>query len=177
MEQEERTCKEGRPLSLAAYLLTGLALLGLVVGFAVLCRGQYLRMTKVDVSQLDEPCPQNLRVVVSGNRSGEDYLLEGYALLDGERLEWVDCFVALCDTTREGEDNYFRLPTTMTYSEEAAALQTAADGRAGYAGFGAYLRGGCLSGPPQAYEVCLLYRTNHHRILVHTGKTLQEVVA
>ncbi len=169
-EKEE----DGAPLGLGAYLLTGLVLLGMILGFALLCREQYLHIPKVDVGSFDEPCPENLLFEVQGRHAGSGLYLDGYVLLDGERLEWVKCFAALYHAD-SGE--YFRLHTVMSDNLEAAALQSAPDSRAGLAGFGAYLHEKCLSEPAESYEICFLYETNHHHILVHTGRTLQEVTA
>lgn len=166
--------KGGAPLSFWAYCFTGAALLGIVIAFALLCREQYRHGVPVDAGVWDEPCPDTLLYDVSGYRDDAGYHLEGYALIDGERLEWVDDFVALYHA---GAGKYLRFPTLMVWSDAAAARQSAADSRAGYAGFGAYAAPGSLAHPAGEYEVCLLYATNHHRILVHTGKTLQEAVS
>lgn len=166
--------KGGVPLSFWAYCCTGFALLGIMLTFALLCRGQYRHAALVDAGAWDEACPDTLLYDVSGRSDAAGYHLEGYALIDGERLEWVDDFVALYHA---GSGKYLRIPTLMIWSDTAAALQSAHDGRAGYAGFGAYAAPDSLAQPAEEYEICLLYATNHHRILVHTGKTLQEAVS
>lgn len=149
-------------------------MLGIVLAFALLCREQYRHAVPIDAGAWDEACPETLLYDVSGRCDASGYHLDGYALIDGERLEWVDDFVALYHA---GSGKYLRIPTLMVWSDAAAALQSAADSRAGYAGFGAYAAPDCLARPAEEYEICLLYATNHHRILVHTGKTLQEAVS
>lgn len=166
--------EKGAPLSFRAYFCTGAALLAIVLAFALLCREQYRRVTPVDAGAWNEACPDTLLYDISGYSDASGYHLEGYALMDGERLEWVDDFVALYHA---GSGKYLRLPTLMVWSDTAAALQSAEDSRAGYAGFGAYAAPDSLAQPAGEYEICLLYATNHHHILVHTGKTLQEAVS
>lgn len=162
------------PLSLRAYFFTGSVLLCIVLAFALLCRAQYRRGVPVDPGAWDEACPDTLLYDISGHCDASGYHLDGYAFIDGERLDWVNDFVALYHA---GTGKYLRFPTLMVWSDAAAALQSAQDNRAGYAGIGAYAAPDSLAHPAGEYEVCFLYATNHHHILVHTGKTLLEAVS
>ena len=86
--------------------------------------------------------------------------LQGWAAVEGEKPETVDCFYVLYSA---GTDTYYRLPTTMQQSDAAAAETGSA-----YAGMYGFALTGQL--PAGELELCFAYRSNGHNALIHTGQ-------
>lgn len=84
----------------------------------------------------------------------------GWAAVTGEKPETVDCFLVLYDAAA---DAYYRLPTTMQPSDDAAAQAGSV-----YAGLSGFALTDQL--PSGALELCFAYRSNGHNALVHTGQ-------
>jgi hypothetical protein len=102
------------------------------------------------------------------------YILDGWACVAGERIEWVECWAVLYDPKT---DTYWRLPTAggMDAPEATALLD---DGilysRAGLTAVASLKK---LAVPPDEAELCFLYLSNGHDFLMHTGQQAMEGAA
>ncbi|MBQ7859916.1 MAG: hypothetical protein IJ347_07305 [Faecalibacterium sp.] len=158
-----------RPLPLTAYLITGALMVAALLGFALLVRADVQRSRPVDATVYTEAVPAGLMWQLTEGGNEELITLDGHVLIAGEVIQWWKNHVALYDT-QSGE--YRQLSTTMVCREE---LETVAnDGiNQSYSGIAAMVRTEELTPPFSRYEICVLYETNHHNILVHTGQMLK----
>lgn len=156
------------PAPLRAWLVTGLALLGAILGFALLLRADIQRPRPYAPAGSTGPAPAGLVWACTPRAEADYYTLDGYAFLPGERFEAVENYVVLYDTA--GGD-HLRLSTAMVRRDEATAA--GGDGiNYSFGGFTAFVRAAALQAPPERYEICLLYRSNTHDFLYHSGQTL-----
>ena len=160
--------RENGPAPLRVWLVTGALLLAAVLGFALLLRAELQRPHAFDPAACGEPAPADLAWACTVTPQADYYTLDGYAFLPGERFEAVENYVVVYDTAGTG---HLRLSTAMVTREEATAA--GGDGiNYSFGGFTAFVRASALQAPPERYEVCLLYRSNGHDFLYHSGQTL-----
>lgn len=158
----------GRPASVRVWLATGLALLAAILAFALLLRADLQRPHAFDPAACGEPAPADLAWACTAAPQADYYTLDGYAFVPGERFTSVENYVVLYDTAGGG---HLRLATAMVAREEATAA--GGDGvNYSFGGFTAFVRTAALQAPPEQYEVCLLYRSNGHDFLYHSGQSL-----
>lgn len=149
-------------------LAAGMALVFL---FCLLIRLDKERIIPADVSDLTEKA--DVICVIGEVMPGEYIQIRGYAYIEGESIHTADQNVLLYD--REEED-YVELRTQMEIKEELN--QTASHGKNHSAGgFRAKVKASALKREYGDYEICLAYRNDGHKVLIHTGKDLngQEV--
>lgn len=170
MKQTRRSffhCGPAQPASAKAYLLAAILLVSVILGFMLLVRADYIRPRAADMSAYTEACPDDLTWQLDETHAGGAYMLEGYAFIESERTEWFDAYVALyCPL----DESLLQLSSAMVWTQAAANLPEMT--RNGASGLAAFVREKDLKYPPQSYELCILYKTNHHQILLHTGQTL-----
>lgn len=99
---------------------------------------------------------------------GEYIRIEGYAYVKGESIHTADQRVLLRDSK---EDIYLELSTQMQEREE---LNQTDEYKKNYSGGGflAKVRSAALEKAPSEYEICVAYRSDGHRILMHSGRRL-----
>lgn len=131
-----------------------------IVLFAFLLRADLRSVHPLDPAEYTEPEPEAF-VWQCDVTPGQGILtLQGWAAVEGEKPETVDCFYVLYSA---GTDTYYRLPTTMQQSDAAAAETGSA-----YAGMYGFALTGQL--PAGELELCFAYRSNGHNALIHTGQ-------
>lgn len=151
----------------AALVWGGLALLLVaVLVFAALLRATWRSARPLDPAGYEIALPENFHYTAETFLEGGAYQVRGWAVLEGERIDSINCWVVLYDA-EAGE--YLRLPTM---AELDAAAEEALGGGMMYArgGYSALVPEGQLAKTPAAYELCFAYRNNANNLLIHTGQ-------
>lgn len=130
--------------------------------FAVLLRADLRGVRPLNAALYTEAPPAGFAYRCEAAQGEGVLTFRGWAAVEGEKLETVDCRLALYSP---GEGRYYRLPTTMDPSEEAAAAAGDPD-----AGFYAFALTDQL--PAGELELCFAYRSNGHNALIRTGQTV-----
>lgn len=147
----------------------GIALGMLVVLFALALswRWRAVRVLEADTYQLSYP--EGFRYGMQASQQDGTYELSGWACMEREFVQKVDCWVVLHDTQTQ---TYYRIPTRAGLLDTMAA-QAIGDGRVyGRAGVAAHVAAGQLKNAPEAYTLCFAFRTDGHNYLVETGETI-----
>jgi len=161
--------ERSKPLSPAVYWATGGLFAAMLLGFVLVLRADLQRSRPIEVSAYAEPVPQELVWQLTEGGSEELITLDGYVFLRGEVIQWWKNYILLYDTET---GDYRRLATTMVCREEIRDF--GGDGlNQSYGGIAALVKTAELERPVNRYEICILYGTNHHEILAHTGLMLK----
>lgn len=161
--------KDTRPLPLASYLMAGAMIVAVLLGFALVLREDLQRSRVIDVTKYTEQAPRELMWQLTEGGGGEVITLDGYVFMQGEIIQWWKNAIVLYDTQNE---EYRKLSTTIVCREELRNVGN--DGiNQSYGGIAALVRVDELEWSPARYEICILYETNHHSILAHTGQMLK----
>lgn len=128
--------------------------------FAFLLRGEMRSVHPLDPTDYTEPAPEGFAWQCDVTPGQGILTLQGWAAVEGEKPETVDCFYVLYSA---GEEAYYRLPTTMQQSDAAAA-----GAGTPYAGLYGFALTEQL--PAGELELCFAYRSNGHNALIHTGR-------
>ncbi len=135
--------------------------MALVLLFCALIRMDKEKIREADVSDLTEET--DVTCVIESVTPGEYIRIDGYAYVEGESIHTADQQVLLYDAK---EERYLQLPTQMNRKE---ALDQTDDAKKNYSGGGFFAKAKASRLGAADYEICLAYRSNGHRVLVHTG--------
>ena len=158
------------PLPLWAYLAAGTLLVAALLGFALLLRFDLQRSKPVDISAYEEPVPDTMVWQLTQGGSETLITLDGYALLQGEKIIRMENAVVLYDTV---QNDYLQLATAMVRRNELNE-QFGEGYNYSCSGLSAMVHTDELQKPYSRYEICVLYGANRHCILLHTGQSLAE---
>lgn len=138
----------------------------LVFLFCLLIRMDKERIVPMDVSDLSEEA--DVTYIIEDVIPGEYMEIRGYAYIEGESIHTADQRVLLYD--RE-EQKYVEVRTQTEIREELN--KTTSYGKNHSAGgFKAKVKASAFEKTYDRYEICIAYRNDGHRVLVHTGRDL-----